>query len=115
MGDTVEFPEFAYSHFAWLTSAITSLLRCHYWPRRSDPGSQSWKISLGASKEEMIALPGLQHGAGAKMPVGDPQLAGLRAVQQRRNRGTLAHMRVLAGHEVAHQAAVRVIHHQRLP
>ena len=44
----------------------------------------------------------------------DPHLSGLGAAQQWLDGGTLARVRVLAGHQVGYQAAVRVIHHQRL-
>src|SRR3954453_24110544 len=49
------------------------------------------------------------------MPVGDPEFSGTGVLQQRCNRDTLARVRVLTGHQVGHQAAVRVVHRQRVP
>jgi len=42
-------------------------------------------------------------------------LPRLRAGQQWRNQSTLALVRVLVGHDVGNQAAVRVVNHLRLP
>ena len=60
-------------------------------------------------------LPAAQDHAGAEVPVGDPQVPGLRAVQQRRHRDALACVRVLAGHHVHYKAAVGIVNHQRVP
>lgn len=56
----------------------------------------------------------LHDGPGAEVPVADPHLLSLRLLNQRRRARALALVGVLAGHDVAHQRAVRVVHHQRV-
>ena len=59
-------------------------------------------------------LPAQQDRARAELPIRHPELPRLRAVQQGADRRPLALVRVLAGHDVGDQSAVRVVHHQRV-
>jgi hypothetical protein len=54
----------------------------------------------------------LHDGVGAEVPIGYPQLPGLGTVHQGLHAHSLALVRVLAGHDIAHQAQVRVVDHQ---
>jgi hypothetical protein len=60
-------------------------------------------------------LPAGQQRAGAELPVGDPKLPRLGALQHRDGQRAFALVRVLARDQVDHQAAVGVVHHDRLP
>ena len=79
------------------------------------PGQPGMAGVLAHDEAGVRLVPALHDHARAEVAVGDPQLPRLRAVQQRRNRSTLALVRVLAGHDVGDQAAVRVVDHQCLP
>ena len=56
----------------------------------------------------------LHDGLGAEMPVADPHLLGLGTLDQRYRARALTLVRILTGHDVAHQRAVWVVHHQRM-
>ncbi len=78
--------------------------------------SQAGMVGVLAHDETgACVLQAPQHRAGAVVPVGDPQLPRPCAFQQRRHPGALARVRVLAGHQVHHQATIRVVCHQRVP
>ena len=59
--------------------------------------------------------PAQQQRAGAEMAVGDPHLSRPGRLQHRKGQHAFALMRVLPRDQVAHQAAVGIIHHDRLP
>ena len=70
---------------------------------------------LAHEEAGLRCLPAQQDRAGAELPIGDPQLPWLGAVQQGGHRGALALIRVLTGQDVGDQPAVRVVYHQRVP
>jgi len=57
----------------------------------------------------------LQDGMCAEVPISHPYLLGLRLLQQWHHDSSLALVCVLAGRDVAHQTAVRVVDHQLWP
>jgi hypothetical protein len=59
-------------------------------------------------------VPALDNDSRTEVAVGDPQLLRLRTLQQRPRHRTLLGVGILARHDVRHQPAVGVVHHQRV-
>ena len=69
---------------------------------------------LAHDEASLRVAPALHEGVGAEVAICDPKLTRLSTGQQGGNRRALLGMRVLAGHDVRHQCAVRVVDQQRV-